>query len=466
MKLTKLLFVYFVCFFNVILNGQNSNSLGALVKQCDPAIVKIYTYNKNGDKEGQGSGCIINKSGVVITNLHVITGATTVQVELSNKKTYNLKTILDYNVESDLVLFQLNSTELFSIVEIDNTHVTKGDDVFSLGYPSGFNIEGESTLSTGIISGSRIMENVPYIQTTTPFTHGSSGGGLFNYKGKLIGITTGTFATEIKDRHANLNKVVPASEILKLKRKLDISLESFNDILLEKSILAEANYYYDNLEFLKAYGLYIKYIKNDITNALIWHRMGVCSYFLYRKHLDATMAESAEWCFLNSIELDENFFYSHGQLAKFYMFTNQIEKAKKHAFKCYELAPNELFAIYVMASYYGNQNVKNTSKALELYDKIIAIKLLEPNSSQIGESYFERGIVKMNANIASCVDDFKTCLFYNPNHLKAIWYIAVYYLNNKRFKESCPYLYELYKKDPNGLYDERKVSAWINMFCK
>ena len=62
-----------------------------------------------------------------------------------------------------------------------------------MGFPIGFEINGESTVSTGIVSGSRIIDNIEYIQTTTPITYGSSGGGLFNTSGYLVGVTTGTF---------------------------------------------------------------------------------------------------------------------------------------------------------------------------------------------------------------------------------------------------------------------------------
>ena len=219
------------------ITSQNISNLPNLIQKCDPSIIKIYTINSQDNPEKQGSGVIINSDGTGITNFHVLAGAKKVIAYDLNGNKYDLNTILDYNEETDLIKFKLTTNKRLSYAKISNDAITKGSSVFAIGFPNGFSLEGESTVSTGIISGSRSINNIKFIQTTTPITHGSSGGGLFNVNGNLCGITSGTFAEDIKDRHANLNKVISSSYIDDLSQNKNLSIIDFYNEIRESPML-------------------------------------------------------------------------------------------------------------------------------------------------------------------------------------------------------------------------------------
>lgn len=86
----------------------------------------------------------------------------------------------------DYIIFKLKNPDKksFPHVKITTKIPEIGDRVFAIGNPEGL----EKTLSEGIISG--IRDDDKYLQTTTPITHGSSGGPIFNFNGEVVGITT------------------------------------------------------------------------------------------------------------------------------------------------------------------------------------------------------------------------------------------------------------------------------------
>lgn len=164
-----------------------SESLPDLNEKNRKAVFFVYASNRW--ESIQGSGFFVSKDGIAISNYHVFED---MDINLSVIKTYDdkeykIEKVLEKNQDNDYVIFKVKKTytsEVFNYLTIAETLPKVGEQVFAIGNPEGL----DQTLSTGIVSGYRMEKQ--YIQTTTPITHGSSGGPLCNSKGEVIGITT------------------------------------------------------------------------------------------------------------------------------------------------------------------------------------------------------------------------------------------------------------------------------------
>ena len=170
------------------------------------SVVMISVYNNSENCIKTGSGVMINKDGYILTNYHVISGGSyyTVNIEGENN-VYTTNEIIKYNNYTDLSLIridrQLNPINVYN----EKNELSRGQKVVAIGSPLGlFN-----SVSDGIISGFRNIDNVNMIQFTAPISHGSSGGALLNLYGELIGISTAGF-----DDGQNINLAVDYKTIL------------------------------------------------------------------------------------------------------------------------------------------------------------------------------------------------------------------------------------------------------------
>lgn len=164
-----------------------TSDLPALFKKCSPAVFLIYSSDNN--TISQGSGFFVSSNGIGVTNYHVFNGYDKAVILTEDGTEYKIEKVLSKsNNETgyDYIIFKVKNTygKVFPYLKIASKLPEIGESVFAIGNPEGF----EKTLSNGIVSGYRDSET--YIQTTTPITHGSSGGPLFNMKGEVIGITT------------------------------------------------------------------------------------------------------------------------------------------------------------------------------------------------------------------------------------------------------------------------------------
>ena len=200
------------------------NSFADLAERLLPAVVNISTTQKIEGRSGQempqfdfppgspfrdffeefnrrrrdaprkgtslGSGFIIDKSGFVVTNNHVIDGADEISVVLQGGKKYDAK-LIGKDAKTDLALLQIKPEGDLPALEWGNsTKARVGDWVMAIGNPLGLG----GTVTAGIISArGRDIRSGPYddyIQTDAPINRGNSGGPLFNLDGEIIGINT------------------------------------------------------------------------------------------------------------------------------------------------------------------------------------------------------------------------------------------------------------------------------------
>lgn len=164
--------------------------------------------------EGAGSGVIISQDGYIITNNHVIDGASKIAVTLRNGDNYEAK-LVGTDEEADVALIKVEATGLKEAVFGDSSTLKVGDKVVAIGNPLG-TLGG--SVSDGIVSAlDRKIEidgeTMTLLQTDTAINPGNSGGGLFNGQGELIGLVNAKSAgSEIE----GLGFAIPINNVLNI----------------------------------------------------------------------------------------------------------------------------------------------------------------------------------------------------------------------------------------------------------
>jgi len=193
-----------------------------LFQRLSPSVFVVEVFDEGGTGVALGSGVVIKlpseerresppsfreflesrRASFIVTNAHVVTQGFSVQVRQgSNSWKAEIEQI---DPHFDLCLLKVEGLMAPAASLRKSDTVTIGEHVYAIGAPEGL----ELTLSDGLISGFRHLDERKVIQTTAPISHGSSGGGLFDVEGMLIGITS-FFLSDSQ----NLNFAIPTDNI-------------------------------------------------------------------------------------------------------------------------------------------------------------------------------------------------------------------------------------------------------------
>jgi serine protease Do len=145
-------------------------------------------------ERGLGSGVIVSPEGYILTNNHVVDGASQVTVTLSDKREYKAR-VIGTDPKIDIAVIKIDAAGLPSIVVGDSSKIQIGDYALAVGNPFGVG----KTVTMGIVSATGrsnlgIEAYEDFIQTDAPINPGNSGGALINDRGELIGINTAILA--------------------------------------------------------------------------------------------------------------------------------------------------------------------------------------------------------------------------------------------------------------------------------
>jgi serine protease Do len=178
-------------------------SLADLIEHVSPAVVNIRVvtggaaagHPTQDATEGQGSGFIVSADGKIVTNYHVIEGGDKITVDFANGEEFSAR-IIGTDRETDLAMLQIQDKRSFDYVEFHKgADVRIGDWALAIGNPFGI---GQSS-SVGIISaiGRERVDSgsyVDYMQTDATVNRGNSGGPLFNFEGRVIGVNSAIYS--------------------------------------------------------------------------------------------------------------------------------------------------------------------------------------------------------------------------------------------------------------------------------
>jgi len=165
---------------------RDGTELFKLISQSVWVVVAARTTSdlQRGADIAQGSAVAVTKNQL-FTNCHVIEGRPLVWIKQANKLTR--ANVIAGDSPTDRCILSVEQESLDPVQGIRKyENLMVGEEVYTIGSPSGL----ERTLGQGIISGLRQLDTQRLIQTTAPISPGSSGGGLFDQSGNLIGITT------------------------------------------------------------------------------------------------------------------------------------------------------------------------------------------------------------------------------------------------------------------------------------
>lgn len=192
----------------------------------NPILEYFYGYKGGQSQEqvGTGSGVIISEDGYIVTNNHVIKGASEIEITLNNKKSYQAK-LIGTDSKMDIALLKIDTNEKLPYTVFANSDSVKvGEWVLAVGNP--YNLT--STVTAGIVSAkARDLDTSgiqSFIQTDAAVNPGNSGGALVNTRGELIGINT--MISSMTGSYVGYSFAVPSN----IARKIIEDLMEFGNV--------------------------------------------------------------------------------------------------------------------------------------------------------------------------------------------------------------------------------------------
>lgn len=180
-------------------------AIASVVEEVAPSVVSIVTQVSRGsyygiiNQEGAGTGIIISQDGYVMTNYHVVRGASTVSVVTSSGQEYKNVKVIGNDPLNDVAFLKINSNDTFTAAELgDSSTVRIGQQVVAIGNALG---QYQNSVTSGIISGTgrpvtastgdgNAESLTDLMQTDASINPGNSGGPLVNLSGEVIGMNT------------------------------------------------------------------------------------------------------------------------------------------------------------------------------------------------------------------------------------------------------------------------------------
>ncbi|MBQ6772462.1 MAG: serine protease [Synergistaceae bacterium] len=182
---------------------QSQNKYADVIEKCRPSMVLIKTIA--GQTTGSGSGFIVSENGYILTNHHVISNAEYISVTPYNGRPVEAL-VKDFDAVNDIALLKVNNLHT-NYLRITGTPPKLGEEVIAIGNPQGLFVD---SVSNGIVSGFRTLDNISLLQFTAPISQGSSGGAVINLNGEVVGMTKGYWR-----EGQNLNFAVPSDVLTK-----------------------------------------------------------------------------------------------------------------------------------------------------------------------------------------------------------------------------------------------------------
>ncbi|QWE16080.1 DegQ family serine endoprotease [Polynucleobacter sp. AP-Nino-20-G2] len=196
---------FFRRFFGVPIPGLPSSP-----KQAQPNPGKPQEADR-----GVGSGFIIDSNGLILTNAHVVEGANTIYVTLTDKREFKAK-LLGMDKRTDVAVVKIEARDLPKLQLGDSSRVRVGEWVLAIGSPFGL----ENTVTAGIVSAKSrdTGDYLPFIQTDVAVNPGNSGGPLLNTAGQVIGINSQIFSRS--GGYMGISFAIPIDEAMRVADQL------------------------------------------------------------------------------------------------------------------------------------------------------------------------------------------------------------------------------------------------------
>ncbi len=189
---------------SVFAQNQSRKSPSEIAREQSQAVAVVEALDDRGTVIGQGSGFVVTPGGAIVSNLHVVQGASMVRVRLPNGDMYKTADVVDVDDVKDIIVLKIKGFQLPTVRLGDSDRIEVGEPIVAISSPEGL----PNTISTGVISGVRRLDTHRVFQITAPISNGSSGGALYDTSGAVIGIVTYVFKGG-----QNINFAVPINYV-------------------------------------------------------------------------------------------------------------------------------------------------------------------------------------------------------------------------------------------------------------
>ncbi len=365
-------------------DSPTSPSPQELYKRLSPSVFVVETLNASGSVVVTGSAVAV-ASNEVVTNRHVIEEGVSWRLKRSSQ-TWPL-TITHLDPDHDLCQLKAEALAARPVLVRSSTALAVGERVFAIGAPEGL----ELTMSEGLVSGLREYENAHLIQTSAAISPGSSGGGLFDAQGRLVGITT-FFLKEGQ----NLNFALPGEWVQALaKQSVSSNREARTDTpAFQALMLMQIGFKaFGDGDFDRAANAYHEALRLQPGLADAWYWLGVIDAGQPLKRLSEGKEpnwkdayEQAIAAFKKALELRPDFAEAWWNLGNTYDGMQRKVEAIHAEQEAIRLNPQFVMAWLSLGSLYQDRG--ENQKALQAYQQAI---VLDPDSKDawflLGELY-------------------------------------------------------------------------------
>jgi len=399
---------------------------GQVFDKVKDAVVVVKTLDAQGKLKGQGSGVLL-PSGKIATNCHVVEGGASYQVGRGEQLVP--ATLFAEDDDKDICLLDAKGIQ-GKPAELGKAAGLKvGDPVYAVGAPKGL----ELSLSDGIVAQLR-GGPPPFIQTTAAISPGSSGGGLFDGEGRLVGLTTLYI-----EGGQNLNFAMPVEWIGEIKsgRKMVAGGRSQTEWRKRTIALEVAKDWQGMLEWCR------KWTKSEPKNTDALYGLGI-AYNELKRYDDAVEA------YRQALRINPEKANTWNNLGIAYKNLNRYNDAIEAFRQALRINPEYAGALYNLGNAYNK--LKRYDDAVEAYRQAL----------RINPEYFDawHGLGTAYGHLKryyEAIEAFRQALRINPEHVNALYNLGNAYGLLKRYGEAIEAFHQALRINPDHAY------AWGNL---
>lgn len=409
-----------------------SMTASEVFEKVSSSVVVIMTYDSLGRGQNLGSGAVL-EDGVVVTNCHVIKGATTIHV--AHQRIKYPATLRHCDWDRDICTLSVAGFKGHAVTKGSTSRLKIGAKVYVIGAPKGL----ELTLSDGLISGLRPVSGGQYLQITAPISPGSSGGGLFDDKGELIGLPT-FYLTEGQQ----LNFAVP--------------VEWINELPIRNTPLPAEEKKTSNEWFNRAIELlgrkdWHRLIEHTLKWTKAQPRNAIASFILGNAYDEGGQLSKAIEAYQQAIHNDSNYSYAWVNLGAIYNRLNQTIDAIGAYQQAIRINPGDISASIAWHNLgYSYYKSKQIDKAIEAYKQALSI------NTDYANAWFHLGLAYQDLKqTAKGIEAYKNALRINPEDSATWKNMGMLYMVSAQINKAIEVYHQAIRIEPDY------AGAWYDL---
>jgi tetratricopeptide (TPR) repeat protein len=381
--------VFIVILFYSI--AAQTKTASEIFEEVSPSIVVVIAQNASDKSQSLGSGVML-ENGLVATNCHVIKGANVIQVIHQDVRYSTFLKGADWN--RDVCTLSVAGLKGHSVSLGSTRQLRVGEKVYAIGAPRGL----ELSFSDGLISSLRHVPGGEYLQITAPISPGSSGGGLFDDEGRLIGLPTFYYT-----QSQQLNFAVPVEWIKDLlNRQVSNPQKQEENLIgwLNRAIELEGE-----KDWAGMVDHVLRWVKAQPENSIAWFELGIA-------YNDSGKKAKAIEAYQQAIRIKPDYADAWDNLCVTYDDTAQFDKAIRASEQSLRINPQNSFAWVNLGVVYNH--LHQTEKAFEAYQQSIRI---DPENAVAWNNV---GLVYLNSNQPTeAINSFQQAVRFNSEYANA-----------------------------------------------